>query len=90
MERFHIIYLEPQLAAYLVTKTNFVQKKQCIRWATNSIERFFRLNISYSDALTVKFLLYVFLTFYTYFYFCFCAFIYAFFDEWYSLFNYGW
>ncbi|VIO93667.1 Uncharacterized protein BM_BM10386 [Brugia malayi] len=53
VERFHISYLEPQLATYLITKTKFVQKKQCMQWATRSIERFFRFNISYSDALTI-------------------------------------
>ncbi|CAG9532415.1 unnamed protein product [Cercopithifilaria johnstoni] len=53
VERFHISYLEPQLATYLITKTEFVQKRQCMQWATRSVERFFRFNISYSDALTI-------------------------------------
>ncbi|KAL3993882.1 hypothetical protein ACH3XW_19435 [Acanthocheilonema viteae] len=53
VERFHISYLEPQLATYLITKTKFVQKRQCMQWATRSVERFFRFNISYSDALTI-------------------------------------
>ncbi|VDO41074.1 unnamed protein product [Onchocerca flexuosa] len=53
VERFHISYLEPQLATHLITKTNFVQKRQCMQWATRSVERFFRFNISYSDALTI-------------------------------------
>ncbi|VDK74988.1 unnamed protein product [Onchocerca ochengi] len=53
VERFHISYLEPQLATHLITKTNFVQKRQCMQWATRSVERFFRFNVSYSDALTI-------------------------------------
>ncbi|VDK83242.1 unnamed protein product [Litomosoides sigmodontis] len=53
VERFHISYLEPQLATYLITKTKFVQKRQCMQWPTRSVERFFRFNISYSDALTI-------------------------------------
>uniref|UniRef100_A0A1I7W3V1 VWFA domain-containing protein n=1 Tax=Loa loa TaxID=7209 RepID=A0A1I7W3V1_LOALO len=53
VERFHISYLEPQLATYLITKTKFVQKRQCVQWATRSVEHFFRFNITYSDALTI-------------------------------------
>lgn len=54
VERFHISYLEPQLATHLIMNTNFVDKRQCTQWATRSIERFFRFNISYADALTVS------------------------------------
>ncbi|VDM98661.1 unnamed protein product [Thelazia callipaeda] len=53
IERFHISHLEPQLAMRLILHSKFVEKKQCAQWVTRSVERFYRFNVSYPDALTI-------------------------------------
>uniref|UniRef100_F1KQN7 VWFA and cache domain-containing protein 1 n=1 Tax=Ascaris suum TaxID=6253 RepID=F1KQN7_ASCSU len=54
VEKFHMSHLEPQLATHLIMNPQLVAKKQCIQWATRTVERFFQFNVSFSDALTVS------------------------------------
>ncbi|MFH4979498.1 hypothetical protein AB6A40_006207 [Gnathostoma spinigerum] len=53
VERFHLNHLEPQLATRLLTNILFVEKRQCVQWATRSRERLFRFNVTFSDVITL-------------------------------------
>jgi hypothetical protein len=56
IESSHLSHREPSLAIYLLQNEQFMQKISCRKVDSDTIERRYRINITYADAIRVYFI----------------------------------